>query len=67
MSLKNAALLALIGQALLTVMLVANLITMVVGVARDVVPVMELLRSLVYVLASLSLAVFFYVFHKNQS
>jgi hypothetical protein len=67
MSLKNAAFLALIGQVLLTVLLAAHLITMVLGVAHDVVPVMDLLRSLVYVLVSLSLAVFFYVFHKNQS
>ena len=67
MSLKNAALLALIGQGLLTVLLAADLITMVLGVARDVIPVMTLVRSLVYVLVSLSLAVFFYVFHKTQS
>jgi hypothetical protein len=67
MSLKNAALLALIGLVLLTVMLAADLITTVLGVVRDVIPVMTLVRSLVYVLVSLSLAVFFYVFHKNQS
>ena len=67
MSLKNAALLALIGQGLLTVLLAADLITMVLGVAHDVIPVMTLVRSLVYVLVSLSLAVFFYVFHKTQS
>jgi len=67
MSLKNAALLALIGQVLLTVILAADLITMVLGFARDVIPLMTLLRSLVYVLVSLSLAVFFYVFHKAQS
>jgi hypothetical protein len=66
MSLKNAALLALIGQVLLTVLLAADLITMVLGFARDVIPLMTLLRSLVYVLVSLSLAVFFYVFHKTQ-
>jgi hypothetical protein len=66
MSLKNAALLALIGQVLLTVMLAADLITMVLGFARDVIPLMTLVRSLVYVLVSVSLAVFFYVFHKTQ-
>ncbi|HEY6393273.1 MAG TPA: hypothetical protein VIX89_18470 [Bryobacteraceae bacterium] len=67
MTLKNAAFLALIGQSLLTVMLVSNLITMLLGVARDVIPVMTLFRSLGYVLASLSLVLFFYVFHKTQS
>jgi len=66
MTLKNAAFLALIGQSLLTIMLVSNLITMLLGVARDVIPVMTLFRSLGYVLASLSLVLFFYVFHKTQ-
>lgn len=67
MNLKNAALVALIGQSLLSVMLVSNLITMLLGVAHDVIPVMTLFRSLGYVLASLSLVLFFYVFHKTQS
>jgi hypothetical protein len=67
MSLKNAALLALIGQSLLTFMFVTNLINTILGVIRDLIPVMAMLTSLVYVLASLSLVVFFYVFHKNQS
>jgi hypothetical protein len=67
MSLKNAAVLALIGQGLLTFMFVTNLINTVLGVIRDLIPVMAMLTSLVYVLASLSLVVFFYVFYKTQS
>jgi hypothetical protein len=39
----------------------------VTGVLRDVVPAMALLRSLIYVLASLSVTVFFYVFQKSPS
>ncbi len=44
-----------------------DLITIFLGVLRDFIPVMALLKSLVYTFASLSLAVFFYLFHKTQS
>jgi hypothetical protein len=47
-TLKSAAFLALIGMTLLTILLAADFITTVLGVIRDVVPVMALLRSLVY-------------------
>ena len=67
MSLKNAAFLALIGMILLTVLVAVSFISTVLGVMRDVVPVMALLTSLVHLLASLSLLVFFYVFHRAQS
>jgi len=67
MSLKNAAFLALIGTLLLTILLAADFIKTVSGVLNDVVPAMVLLRSLVYLLASLSVTVFFYVFNKAQS
>ena len=67
MSLKNAALLALIGMILLTILLAADFFNTVLGVVRDVVPAIALLRSLIYVLVSLSATVFFYVFHKTQS
>ena len=66
MSLKNAALLALIGTILLT-LLVANFISTVLGVLRDVIPAMALLTSLVRLFASLSVLVFFYVFYRTQS
>jgi hypothetical protein len=67
MSLKNAALLALIGMILLTVWVAASFISTVLGVMRDLIPVMALLTSVVHVLASLSVLVFFYVFHRAQS
>ena len=65
MSLKNAALLALVGMALLTILTAADFINTVLGILRDVVPAIALLRSLVYVLASLTVTVFFYVFHNR--
>ncbi len=67
MTLKNAAFLALIGLSLLTILLAADLIATLLGVMRDVIPAMALLRSLVYVFASLTLTVFLYVFHNKQS
>jgi hypothetical protein len=67
MSLKNAALLALIGTILLTVLVVASFISTVLGVLRDVIPAMALLTSLVHVFSSVSILVFFYVFHRAQS
>jgi hypothetical protein len=67
MSLKNAALLALIGMVLLTVLVVASFISTVLGVMRDLIPAMALLTSLVHVFTSLSGLVFFYVFHRAQS
>jgi len=67
MTLRNATLLALLGMILLTILLAAYFINAVLGVLHDVVPAMALLTSLVYVLASLSVTVFFYVFHKTPS
>jgi hypothetical protein len=67
MSLKTSAFLALIGMILLTVLMIADFINTVTGIMHDVVPAVALLRSLVYVLASLTVTVFFYVFQKSQS
>jgi hypothetical protein len=67
MTLKSAAFLALVGTVLLTILLIANLIGDVLGVARGLLPAMRLLTSLIYTFAGLSAAVFFYAFHKRQA
>ena len=67
MSLKNAAFLALIGTLLLTIMLAGDFIDAVLAVVRGLIPAMALLRSLVYLFASLTVTVFFYVFNRAQS
>jgi hypothetical protein len=67
MSLKNTAFLAVIGTLLLTILLAVDFIKTVSGVLNDLIPPMALLRSLDYLLASLSVTLFFYVFHKTQS
>ena len=67
MTLKSAAFLALIGTLLLTILLAMDFITTVSGVLGDVIPAIVLLRSLIYLFASVSALVFFYVFQRAQS
>jgi hypothetical protein len=67
MTLKNAAFLALIGTLLLTVLLALDFIKVVSGVLNDLIPATALLRSLVYLVASLFVTVFFYVFNRKQA
>ena len=67
MTLKNAAFLALIGTILLAILLILSFMRDVSGVAQGVIPAMRLLTSLIYAFAGVTVAVFFYVFHKAQS
>jgi UPF0716 family protein affecting phage T7 exclusion len=67
MTLKNAALFALIGMLLLTILLVAGLILDVLNVSRGLIPATKMLSSLIHALAAVAVTVFFYVFHKTQS
>jgi hypothetical protein len=67
MTLKTAALLALVGTILVTALLVWNLIFSVVNVVRGLLPAVVLFPALIYAFAALSVAVFFAVFRKTQS
>lgn len=67
MTLKTAAFLALAGMVMLGVVAAVDFINAFLGWLRDLIPAMAFLRSFVYLLASLSLVVFFYVFHRRQS
>jgi hypothetical protein len=67
MTLKNAALLALIGTGLLTVLLAVHFILDVANTVRGLIAAVQVLTSLIHLLASLSLAVFFWVFWKRQT
>ena len=67
MTLKNAALLALIGTILITAFLVWTFVFNVLNVLRGLAPAVILLSSLIYAFACFSVAVFFYVFHRAQS
>ena len=66
MTLKNTALLALVGMSLATILLVAGFIGDVFDVVRGLIPAMRLLTSLIYAFAGLSMVVFLYAFHKGQ-
>ncbi|HXB73186.1 MAG TPA: hypothetical protein VNY05_33420 [Candidatus Acidoferrales bacterium] len=67
MTLKSAALFALIGMALLTVLLAVGFIRDLSAFLAGAIAAIALLISLIHLLASLSVAVFLYVFHKAQS
>ena len=67
MTLKNAALLALVGVILATIVLVAGFIGDVFAVGRGLIPATKLLASLIYAFGGLSLAVFLWAFHRAQS
>jgi hypothetical protein len=60
-------LLALIGTVLGTALLLWTFVFDVVNVLRGLVPLLTLFSSFIYAFACLSVAVFFYVFHRTQS
>jgi hypothetical protein len=66
MTLKSAALFALVGMALLTVLLALGFIRDVTTFLAGAIAAVALLKSLIHLLASLSVAVFLYVFYKAQ-
>jgi hypothetical protein len=66
MTLKNAALLALIGSILMTVLLLWTFVLTFLNVLRDLVPAVTLFQSFIYAFGCFSVAVFFYVFHRAQ-
>ena len=71
MTLKSAAFFALIGMTLLTVLLAVGFIRDVSALSAGAIAAIALLKSLIHLLASLSVAVFLFVFYKapalNQS
>jgi hypothetical protein len=66
MTLKSSALFALIGTTLLTAVLAFILVRDISAFLSQALSLMELLNCGVRVFASLSLAVFLYVFHRSQ-
>jgi hypothetical protein len=65
MTSKNAAFLAFIGTLLLTIVVALDFVNSVSGVLRDIVPALAMVRSLIYLFASVSVTVFFYLFYKG--
>jgi hypothetical protein len=64
---QECGLFALIGMILLTVVLALGFIRDISGFTAGAVAAMAMLISLIHLLASLSVTVFLYVFHKAQS
>ena len=67
MTLKSAALFALVGMFLLTVVLALGFIRDISAFTSDAIAAMEMLISLIHLLASLSVTVFLYVFYSKHS
>jgi hypothetical protein len=67
MRLKDAALFAFLGMLLLTVLLAAGFIRDVMTLARGAIAAISVLTSGIHLVASLSVTIFLYVFHKAQS
>jgi hypothetical protein len=67
MSLKSAALFALIGMVLLTIMLAVGFIRDVSALLAGAIAAITVLMEFINLLASLSVAVFLYVFYRAQA
>ncbi len=67
MTLKNAALLALVGTTLITALLVWTLVFAILNALRGLVPAATIFSALIYAFGSFSVAVFFRVFYIAQS
>jgi hypothetical protein len=67
MTLKHAALLALMGMILVTALLVWNFVFTFLNVLRDLVPAVSLFSSFIYAFGAFTVVVFFFVFHRAQS
>ena len=67
MTLKTAATLALIGTVLLTLLLAIDFFNSLLALTGGLIPAAAVLRSLIYLIAGITVALFFYVFNKTQS
>jgi hypothetical protein len=66
MTLKTAALLALVGTTLITALLLWTFVFNLLNVLRDLVPPVALFSSFIEAFGCFTVALFFYVFHKSQ-
>ena len=66
MTLKTAALLALVGTILMTGLLLWNFVFTFLNLLRGLVPALTLISSFIYAFGCFSVMVFFFVFHRAQ-
>jgi hypothetical protein len=67
MTLKGAALLAVIGTGLITAFLMWTLVSNVVNVLRDAEAPVVLVSSFIYAFGCFTLALFLFMFHRAQT
>ncbi len=65
MTIKNAAFLAFLATLLLSVLMLWRLVMDILNVSQGLVPAVTLLASILYAFASITVAVFFFVFQKQ--
>jgi hypothetical protein len=66
MTLRSAAFFAFVGMTLLTVVCAVGFISDISALLAGAIAPMMVLKSLIHLMASLSVAVFLYVFQKTQ-
>lgn len=67
MTLKNASLWALIGTLLLAILLVGDLVIDLLSIMRGLIAMMVLLAAFIRAFAAVTVAVFFYIYHRTQA
>ena len=67
MTLRSAALFAFLGMMLLTILLAVGFLRDISAILAAAIAAVTVLTSLIHLLASLSVTVFFFVFYKAQS
>ena len=67
MTLKNAALLAMIGAVLMTVLLAWNFVFNLLNLLRGLVPAVMVFESFIYAFGCFTVMVFLLVFYRAQS
>jgi hypothetical protein len=65
MTLRQAALLALMGMLLLSFIVTFDFVITLLNVSRGLLPAVKVLTSFVHLMASLTVTVFFFVFHRT--
>jgi hypothetical protein len=66
MTIRSAASLALLGAALVMIVLVVGFVLDLLNVVRGLIPALRLVTSFIYAFAGVGAVVFLYVFRKAQ-
>jgi hypothetical protein len=67
MTLKNSAFLAFLATLLLSILLIWRLVMDILNVTQGLIPAVNLLASLLYTFAAVTVTLFFFLFQSKQS